>query len=191
MVCLRCQPCDDNPQGRAALRPAWLRALRFIVSPDPPCASSDWPSQGYGLDLEACRPACEGFEQQSMETLASGLAVGGAAIQVSKTAQEVYRDYRDAGKQIPHAQNRRQQLRLNLEQLNELPQSKQECIAPAKASLHDIHETLPAIPHSNRKRDRLPWAMGGKSKLERGISQNQSVESSTMLNLLISVSQDM
>ena len=189
--CSRCQPCDDIPRGITALRPAWLRALGFIVSPDPPCASSDCPSQGCGLDLEACPPRCEGFEQQSMEAVASGLALGGAGIQVSKTAKEYYRNYRNAGKQISHAQHRGQQLLLNLAQLDDLPPSKQECITPAKASLHDIQEALPAISNPIRKRDRLHWSAGGKVKFEREVSQNQWIESSATLNLLISVSRDM
>ena len=191
MVCSRCQPRDDIPRGRAAFQLAWLRALRFIVSPRPRCASSDCPLQGCGLDLEACPPPCEGFEQQSMETVASSLAIGGAGIQVSKTAKKYYRNYRDAEKQISHAQHQGQQLLLSLEQLKDLPPSKQECITPAKASLHDIQEALPAIAHSVGKRERLHWTAGGKSKFEREISQNQWIESSATLNLLISLSQDM
>ena len=191
MVCSRCQPCDDIPRGRAALQPAWLRALSFIVSLGPPCASLDWSPQGYGLDLEACPPRCEGFEQQSMETVASSLAIGGAGIQVSQTAKKYYRNYRDAEKQISHAQHQGQQLLLNLQQLKELPPSKQECITPAKASLHDIEAALPAIANSVRRIDRLHWTTGGKSKFEREISQNQCIESSATLALLISLSQDM
>ena len=191
MGCSRRQPCDDMPRGRAALWPAWLRALGLIVSPDPPCTSSDCPSQGCGLDLEACPPRCEGFEQQSMEAVASGLAFGGAGIQVSKTAKEYYRNYRDAGKQISHAQHQGEQLLLTIEQLSDLPPSKQERITPAKASLRDIQEALPAISHPTRKRDRLHWITGGKSKFEREISQNQWVERSIILDLLISLSQDM
>ena len=191
MACLRCQPCNQMPRGRAALWHARLRALGFIVSPDPPCTSSDCPSQGCGLDIEACPPRCEGFEQQSMEAVASGLAFGGAGIRVSKTAKEYYRNYRDSGKQISHAQHQGEQLRLNIEQLSDLPALKQEHITPAKVSLRDIQEALPAISHSTRKRDRLHWITGGKSKFEREISQNKWVESSVTLNLLISLSQDM
>ena len=191
MVCLRCQPCDDIQQSRAALRSAWLRALAFIVSPGPPWASLDCPPQGCGLDLEACLPRCESFEQQSMEAVASGLALGGAGIQVSKTAKECYRNYKNAENQISHAQHQREQLLINLGQLNDLPPSKQECISPARASLHDIQDALPAISQSTRKRDHLRWIMGGKSKFEREISQNQWIESSTTLNLLISISQDL
>ena len=126
-----------------------------------------------------------------METVASSLAIGGAGIQVSKTAKKCYRNYRDAEKQISHAQHQGQQLLLNLEQLKDLPESKQECITPAKASLRDIQEALPAIAHSVGKRERLHWTAGGKSKFEREISQNQWIESSATLNLLISLSQDM
>ena len=191
MVCSRCQPCDDLPRGRAALQPAWLWALRFIVSLGPPCASLDWSPQGYGLDLEACPPRCESSEQQSMDTVASTLAIGGAGIQVSQTAKKYYRNYRDAEKQISHAQHQGQQLLLNLEQLKDLPPSKQECITPATASLHDIEAALPTIADSIRKRDRLHWITGGKSKFEREISQNQWIESSAMFNLLLSLSRDM
>ena len=59
-----------------------------------------------------------------------------------------------------------------------------------KASLHDIEAALPAIVHSTRKKDRLHWITGGKSKFEREISQNQWIES-FVTNLLTSLSQDM
>lgn len=48
-----------------------------------------------------------------MEVAASGLTLGGARIQIVKTAKEYVDDYRDAGKQISHAQNQGQQLRSN------------------------------------------------------------------------------
>ena len=126
-----------------------------------------------------------------METVASSIAIGEAGIKVSKTAKKYYRNYKDAEKHISHAQNQRQQLLLNLEHLENLPPSKQEYITPAKASLHDIEAALPAIAHSGRKRDRLHWITGGKSKFEREIAQNQWIESSVTLNLLTSLYQDM
>lgn len=126
-----------------------------------------------------------------MEAVASSIAFGGAGIQVSKTAKEHYHNYRDAGKQISHAQHQGQQLRLTLEQLNELPPSKQDRIAPAKASLNDIQGALPTVFQSSKKRDRLQWITGGKSKFEREISENNRIESSATLNLLTSLSQDM
>ena len=189
-MCLQCgQPCSDAPEGRAVLWPALLRVLGFIP-PKTLCVFSGCPSQGCGLDLEACFSGCEGFEQR-MEIVASGLAIGGTSIQVSKTAKEYYHNYRDAGKQISYAQNQGQQLALTLEQLNGLPPSKQERIAPAKASFNDIHKALPTSFQSTRKRDRLQWITGGKSKFEREISQSNRIESSATLNLLISLSQDM
>lgn len=189
MAWLRCQPCDDNPQSRAALWPALLRLLGFIP-PVFPCVSSAFFSQGCELDLEACPLRCDGFEQR-MEVAASGLTLGGASIQVAKTAKEYVHDYRDAGKQILHAQHQGQQLRLNLKQLKELPPSKQERIAPAKAAFDDIQGALPTVIQPTRKRDRLQWIAGGKSKFEREIFQNGRMETSATLNLLLSLSQDM
>ena len=126
-----------------------------------------------------------------MEAAASGLALGGAGIQVSKTAKEYYHNYKDAEKQISHAQNQSQQLRLTVEQLSELPPSKQERIAPAKASLNHIQESLPTNLQCTRTRDRLQWITGRKAKFEREISHNNRFESSATLNLLISLSEDM
>ena len=123
--------------------------------------------------------------------MASTVAIGGASIQVSKTAKECYQNYRDAEKQISHAVHQGQQLRLTLEKLSELPLSKQELITPAKASLNDIQGQLPAVSQPTRKKDRLRWITGGKSKFAREISPNNWIESSTTLNLLISLSQDM
>lgn len=126
-----------------------------------------------------------------MDAGASVIALGGASIQVSKTAKDYIDNYRDAGKQISHAQHQRQQLRLTLEQLNDLPPSKQERIAPAKALLKDIQEALPTTFQSARRRDKLQWTIRGKSKFEKEISPNNRIESSAILNLLVSLSQDM
>lgn len=160
------------------------------MPPEAPCVSSGCLSQGCGLDLEACLPECEGFEQ-SMDGAASSLEFAGVTIQATKKAKEYIHNYRNAEKQILYAQHQGQQLRLTLEQLNELPSSKQEHIAPAKASLNDIQEALPTNFQSARKRDKLQWITGGKSKFEREILQNNRIESSATLNLLISLSQDM
>ncbi len=185
----RWQPCHDVPQGRAAPWPAILRVLGFIP-PKAPCVSSGCLSQGCGLDLEACSPECESFEQ-SMDGAASSLEFAGVTIQATKKAKEYIHNYRNAGKQILQAQHQGQQLRLTLEQLNKLPSSKQERIAPAKASLNDIQQALPTNFQSTRKRDKLQWITGVKSKFEKEILQNNRIESSATLNLLISLSQDM
>ena len=126
-----------------------------------------------------------------MEVAVSGLTLGGASVQVAKTAKECIHDYRDAEKQISHAQHQGQQLGLTLKQLKELPPSKQERIAPAKASLNDIKRALPTISQPTRKRDRLQWMAGGKAKFEREIFQTNRMESSAILSLLVSMSQDL
>ena len=187
--CLRCQPWHDIPQGRAAPWPAILRVLGFML-PKAPCESSGCLSQGCGLDLEACLPEREGFEQ-SMDGAAAGLAFAGATIQATNTAKEYIHNYRNAEKQISYAQHQAEQLRLTLKQVNDLPSSKQERIAPAKASLNDIQEAFPTNFQSTRKRDKLQWITGGKSKVDRAISRNNLLESSATLNLLVSLSQDM
>lgn len=126
-----------------------------------------------------------------MDGAAAGLAFAGVTIQATKKSKEYIHNYRNAEKQILHAQHQGQQLRLTLEQLNELPSSKQERIAPAKALLNDIQEAIPTNFQSTRKRDKLQWVTGGKSKFESEMFQDNRIESSATLNLLISLSQDM
>ena len=126
-----------------------------------------------------------------MEVFASGLAVVGAGIQVSKTAKSCYDNYRDAEEQMLHAQNQGNQLRQNQLQLNQLPESTKECIGPALASLNDVNAALPKIPHLKRKRNHLKWVFGGKSEFERQISQSERIESLLNSNLLLSICQDM
>lgn len=125
-----------------------------------------------------------------MDGGASGLAIAGATIQTANTAKEFIHNYKNAEKQISSAQHQAAQLRLTLEQLNDLPSSKQEHVAPAKASLNDIQEALPTEFQSTRKRDKLQWITGGKSKVDREISRKSLFESSATLNLLVSLSQD-
>ena len=189
MPCLQRQPCSDNPQSRAALWPALLRLLRFISLNDP-YVSSACLSQGCGLDLEACLPRHEGLEQR-MDGGTAALTFVGASLQVVKAVKENSRDYRDARKQALHAQHQAEQLHLTLKQLKELPPLKQERIAPVQASLNNIQEALPIISQPTRKRDRLRWIAGGKSKVEREISQINPMETSATFNLLVSLAQDM
>lgn len=183
------QPCNDNSQGRAALGAASPKVVGN-VPPKAQCIHQGHLLQDCMLDLEACLPRCECLEQR-MEPVTSGLAFGGAIIQGSKTAKDFYRNYKDAKKQISQAQLQSQQLHSTVKQLNELPPSKQELIAPVKASLSNIQEALPTTIQSARKRDRVRWVTSGKSNFERETSQTNRVESSATLNILISVSQDM
>ena len=183
------QPCNDNSRGRAVLGAASLDVVGHIPSKSP-CIHQGYLLQDCMLDLEACLPRCECLEQR-MDPVTSGLAFGGTVIQVSKTAKNCYRNYKDARKQISQAQLQSQQLHSTLEQLNELPPSKQELIAPVKASLSNIQEALPTTFQSARKRDRVRWMKSGKSDFERETSHANKFENSATLNILISLSQDM
>ena len=183
------QPCNDKSQGKAALGAASLKVVGN-VPPKVPCIHQGYLLQNCMLDLEACLPSCECLEQR-MEPVTSGLAIGGAVIQGSKTAKDCYRNYKDAKKQISQAQLQSQQLHSTLKQLNELPPSKQELIAPVKASLRSIQEALPTKIQSARKRDRVRWMTSGKSDFERETSQANHFENSATLNILLSLSQDM
>ena len=168
-------------------QPALLNALAYM-SLESPNTSSDCLWQGYEYKTEI---ASKGEDcEQKMEVLASGLAVVGAGIQVSKTTKSCYNDYRDAEKQMLHAQNQGNQLRQNQLQLNQLPELTKECIGPALASLNDVNAALPKTLHPKRKRDHLKWILGGKSKFEREISQSERIESLLNSNLLLSIRQD-
>ena len=72
-----------------------------------------------------------------MEVIASGLTLAGAGIRVSKTAKGLRDDYKNAKKEISHAQRQGEQLRSHQALLNELPPSKKEKLASAEASLND------------------------------------------------------
>ena len=169
-------------------RPALLNVLAYM-SLECPDTSSDCPWQGYehGAEIFFQGEDCE----QIMDVFASGLAVVGAGIQVSKTTKRCYKNYRDAEEQMLHAQNQGNQLRQNQLQLNQLPESTKECIGPALASLNDVNAALPKIPNPKRKRDHMKWVVGGKSEFERQISQSERIESLLNSNLLLSVRQDM
>ena len=158
------------------------------MSLESPDMISDCLWQGYEHDAEI---ASKGEDcEQTMEVFTSGLAVVGAGIQVSKTTKSYYNDYRDAEKQMLHAQNQGNQLRQNQLQLNQLPESTKECIGPALASLNDVDAALPKTTHPKRKRDHLKWVFGGKSEFERQFSQSERIESLLNSNLLLSVRQD-
>ena len=167
-------------------RPALLNVLAYmsLKSPD---TSSNCLWQGYEHDAEITLKGedCE----QNMEVLASSLAVVGAGLQVSKTTKSCYSNYRDAEKQMLHAQNQGNQLRQNQLQLNKLPESTKKRIGPALASLNDVNAALPEIPHRQRKRDRMKWVIGGKSEFESEISKSDRTESLLNSNLLLSVNQ--
>ena len=169
-------------------QPALLNVLAYM-SLESPDISSDCLWQGYEHDAEI---ASKGEDcEQTMEVFASGLAVVGAGIQVSKTTKSYYNDFRDAEKQMLHAQNQGNQLRQNQSQLKQLPESTKERIGPALASLNDVNEALPQTPHLKRKRDHLKWVFGGKSEFERKISQSERIEILLNSNLLLSICQDM
>ena len=169
-------------------QPALLNVLAFM-SLESPDIISDCLWQGYEHDPEI---ASKGEDcEQTMEVFASGLAVVGAGIQVSKTTNSYYNDFRDAEKQMLHAQNQGNQLRQNQLQLDQLPESTKECIGPALASLNDVNAALPKTPHVKKKRDHLKWVLGGKSEFERQFSQSERIGSLLNSNLLLSIRQDM
>ena len=146
-------------------------------------------SRGHELELESCPPRCNNHKPK-MEALASGFTLAGTGIQATKAAKECYQDFRDSKNQISYALNHDKQLRLIQEQIDQLSPAVKERIGPAHASLHDIGAALPSVPHLTRKRDRLKWVISRKKEFEKGISQNNQIESSATLSLLISLSQE-
>lgn len=152
--------------------------------------SAGCPSKERELDLVSRLSICDDGEQ-GMEVLASAITVAGTGVQASKITKECYHDYRDAKKQTSYAQHHCQQLRLNLEQLNQLSSSNIRRIGPAQASLKDIRAALPTVSQATRKKDRLKWVISRKAEFEREIAQNSQIESSATLGLLVSLSQEM
>ena len=125
-----------------------------------------------------------------MDVAASGLTLAGAGIELVKRTKRFRDNYRDADKQMRHAQYQSKQLQLNQELLDQLPQSTKERLGPAQASLRDCQMSLPADSHLMRKRDRLKWALKMKSKVEKEMVQDSRVESSLSLSLLMSICQE-
>ena len=126
-----------------------------------------------------------------MEILGSSIAITTAGIQASKVTKGFYDDYKHADKHMLHAERQVQQVQLNRNQLNELPSSKKDRIGPVLASLEDVRAPSSTTSHPSRKRDRLKWAAGRKSEVEREITQNHRAESSLAVNLLLSLYEDM
>ena len=126
-----------------------------------------------------------------MDPLASGLAVSGAGIKVANVVKKLYRDYGDAPKNISHAQRKGQQLHINQDLLNKLPESKKKRFEPAHSSLNDIRVTAPASLQPERKRDRLKWSLAGKSRFDRENALLQGMEVSVILTILSSYCEDM
>ena len=136
-------------------------------------------SKGCELDIKPDPPGCHECEQ-TIDGGASGLTIAGTTTEVSRVLLELYRDLRDAKAQILRAQDWRQQLRLNLEQIEQLAPSQKQCLRPAQTSRQDLEATLPEIP-AYMKRDRWKWALGRKTEFEKITAQNDRVSRSYLI----------
>ena len=152
-------------------------------------SSSYYFPQGYEYDPNPL-PDIESHRFH-MDGAASGVTLVAAGIQLSKVTKRCFDDYRDASRQIIQVQQQGQQLQLNLEALDQLPQSQKECINLAQASLKDVQASLRTTLHPGRKRDRLEWALTQKRKSERALTQSQQIQSSLSVPMLLSLRQEM
>src|SRR4030088_948717 len=115
----------------------------------------------------------------------SAITLEDAGARIASTVKGFHADYRDAKKQVLHSQRRRDLLRTNQTQINQLPLQIKDTISPARLSINDIKAALSSTISSSRKRDRLTWALRGKDKVKEELSRLQDVESSTTLSLIL------
>ena len=170
------------------LPPALLNERAYMLCEIPP-TSSDSPWQGYEDDGGSQFIVCDNCGRP-MEGVASVLAILGAGTQGVRVTQKVHKNYRDAPQQISRAQLQCQQHQVNQKLLTKLPLSTKKHIEPAEALLNDLRLNSSTTLQPRRKRDRLKWSLGGKTKVEREITQVQRAENALNLSLLLSHCED-
>ena len=78
-----------------------------------------------------------------MEVAASGIAIVGAGIQVSKATKSCYHDYKHAKKQMQRAQHHNEQIHRNQLQLRQIHPAESERVAPALAVIDGLQSQFP------------------------------------------------
>jgi hypothetical protein len=112
-----------------------------------------------------------------------------AGAQAVKAINELHSDYRDAGKQAIHARAQHVLLRENVllaKSHNTSLQSRPKILA-SQLALERIEEEFPANFRSDRKRDRVRWALKDKSKLKDPVCRLKETEISTILALQLQI----
>ena len=124
-----------------------------------------------------------------MEAIASTLTIAAAATAVSKTTNRHCHDYKNASKQALHTEQHHCQMRSNQALLNDLPPPQKANLDPAIVVLKDIEDSLSEELRLKGRSDRLRWALCRKKEVEGNITKHSQIETSMILNLLLSESQ--
>ena len=139
----------------------------------------------------SCRPA---FRVSSPEihyimdpfSIACGaIGVVGVGGQLFQSSSGLICNYRQAEKQIKHAQSQLETLQSTLEDLT--LQSSPKCLA-AQASFRDIRGSFPAELRSDSKRARFRWAAKDRGEVRGFIDQLKETEISTTFALQLGLS---
>ena len=84
-----------------------------------------------------------------------------------------------------------QQMHSDLKISDQLPQSQEECINPAQASLRDVQASIRTTLHPEKERDRLEWESTPTRNSERALKQSQQIQSPLNVPMLSPPHQDM
>lgn len=87
-------------------------------------------------------------------------------------------------------QRQDQQIQADLEVLDQLPRSQEECINPTQASLKDVQASFRTATHPGRRTDRLGWELSQKRESEKAPTQSQQIQSSLSAPMLSSLHQE-
>ena len=87
-------------------------------------------------------------------------------------------------------QQQDQQIQADLEVLDQLPRSQEECINPTQASLKDVQASSRTTPHPGRKTDRSDWELSQKRESEKAPIQSQQIQTSLGVPMLSSLHQE-
>ena len=124
-----------------------------------------------------------------MEAIASTLTIAAAAAAISKTTKRYRHDYQEASKQASRARQHCDQMRSTQALLHDLPSAQIASLNPAIAVLKDTEDSLSEEFRLKGRGDRLRWALCRKKEVEGKITQHSQLETSMILNILLSESQ--
>ena len=118
---------------------------------------------------------------------ASAIAIGGAFTATASNLKAFRSDYRDAEKERLQVHRQKEHVQINRSLLSALPSTTQDYLQNLESSLADVEAALPSQPSTWRKRDRVRWATGEKSKTKAEIAFLKDTEISSNLTLMLTI----
>ena len=120
-----------------------------------------------------------------MEFAASIVATTTAGIQVVKKTKGYYRNYKDADELALHAQHLGEQQASNESKFHETYGCKGEISVLAKGLFEDKLARITSRHHSGTRKERIKWILSRKSEYENAAIRSNQVETSLILNVLL------